>query len=174
MVLFVALGLGSIAIIGLSVVISRRRVPVALPAARPHQEAHNRQRVIASLARIVPASQRVRFDPAAFVDVPTLMQAMLTLCGADGARFVAAHTAEGEQQSHSVSFEKHTFRATVPASVDLASARSLLGLINGALNASSSARRVGMLFDQQHHWFAVLEPGFAARLQRVGVSVEPG
>jgi hypothetical protein len=171
--LSVALALGSVLIIVVLVVLSLRKVPVAVSVLRPHGETPNRQRVIASLARIVPSSQRVRFDAAAFADLPAFMRAVTTLCGAEATRFVVAHTAEGQQESHSVSFEKHTYRATVPAFVGLESAEPLLKLLNQALEVSKSARRVALLFDQQSHWFAVLEPGFAARLQRVGVQVAP-
>lgn len=170
--LSVALAVGGVLIIVVLVALSMRKVPPALPA-RPRTETLNRARVIASLARIVPAAQRVRFDPAAFADLPAFVQAVLELCGPESARFVATHSNEGDQQAHVVSFQKHSFRATVPPVVGLESAAPLLGLVNKALAASSSARRVGMLFDQQSHWFAVLEPGYGARLQRVGVIVEP-
>ena len=169
----VALAIGGVGIIVVMVVLSMRKVQVLPPAALPHAQTPNRQRVIASLARIVPSSQRVKFEAASFADLKGFMEAALALCGAESARFVSAVTPEGEQQAHSVSFEKHTFRATVPALVGVESAGPLLGIINKALAASSSARRMGMLFDQQSHWFAVLEPGYAARLQRVGVVVEP-
>ncbi|MDP1823950.1 MAG: hypothetical protein Q8L48_11935 [Archangium sp.] len=168
-----ALALGGIAIIVAMVVLSMRKVPLALPPVKPHSETPNRARVIASLARIVPASQRVRFDPAAYPDLAAFVQAVFALCGTESVRFVATHSRDGEQQAHTVSFEKHSFKATVPSPVALESTGPLLVLINKALAASSSARRVGMLFDQQHHWFAVLEPGYSARLQRVGVVVEP-
>ena len=104
--LAVALAIGGLLVIGVMVVLSMRKVTPALSAAKPHAETFNRARVIASLARIVPASQRVKFEPAAFPDLPMFMRAALDLCGADGARFVVAHTTEGEQQSHSISFEK--------------------------------------------------------------------
>ncbi|MDP2272586.1 MAG: hypothetical protein Q8N23_24755 [Archangium sp.] len=171
--LSVALAVAGVVVIGVLVVMSTRKLPTMASAVKPHQETHNRQRVIASLARIVPSSQRVRFDPAAFADLSSFIKAVLELAAPDTARFVPAHSNDGQQQSHSVTFEKHTFRATVPAQVELSSVEPLLGIVNGALNASHSSRRVAMLFDQQHHWFAVLEPGYAARLQRVGVVVEP-
>lgn len=171
--LSVALALVSLLIIVILVVLSLRKVPTVLSQARPHSETPNRQRVVASLARIVPSSQRVRFDAAAYPDLPMFMRAALALCSPESARFVAEHTAEGQQESHSVRIEKHTFRATVPAIVGLDSAEPLLKLINQALTVTRSARRVALLFDQQNHWFAVLEPGFAARLQRVGVQVAP-
>ncbi len=171
--LVAALALGGLTFAGVLIALSMRKVAPAQSTAKPHGETFNRARVIASLARIVPTSQRVKFDAASFSDLPTFMRAALDLCGPEGARFVAAHTADGEQQSHSVTFEKHTFRVTVPAQVELKNVEPLLGLINEALEASKSARRVGMLFDQQTHWFAVLEPGFAARLERVGVLVAP-
>lgn len=171
--LSVALALGGVLIIGVLVALSMRKVAVALPLAKPHAETPNRSRVIASLARIVPAAQRVRFDAAAYVDLTAFVQAVLALCAPESARFVATHSNDGEQQAHTVSFEKHSFRATVPSPVALESTGPLLGLINKALAASSSARRVAMLFDQQSHWFAVLEPGYSARLQRVGVVVDP-
>jgi hypothetical protein len=155
------------------VALSLRKVPVVLTAAQPHTQKPNRQRVIASLARIVPAAQRQRFEPGSLADLPALMQAVLALCGPDGARLVVAHTSDGPLQSHSVTFEKHTFRASLPAVVALESAEPLLKLINQGLAASKSPRSVGLLFDQQTHWFAVLEPGFAARLRRVGVLVVP-
>ena len=171
--LSVALALGVVAVIVVMVVLSMRKVPTVRPSAPSRLDTPNRQRVIASLARIVPSSQRVKFDPAAFPALSDFMKAALALAAPDSARFVASHSIDGTQQSHSVTFEKHTFKATVPATVELGSVEPLLGLINSALNASNSSRRVGMLFDQQHHWFAVLEPGYAARLQRVGVVVEP-
>lgn len=164
---------GGFLIIGVLVVLSRRKPPLALPSTRPQTETLNRQRVMASLARIVPADQRVRFEAASFADLQAFMQAALALCGPESARFAATHSTDGAQQAHCVSFEKHTFRATVNPAVGLESAEPLLGLINKALGAASSARRVAMLFDQHSHWFAVLEPGYAARLQRVGVTVVP-
>lgn len=172
--LSLALALGGVLTLVVLVVLSMRKVPLVLAASRPHAEAPNRQRVIASLARIVPASQRVRFEPASFPDLTGFMRAALALCAPESARFVITSTAEGEQQAHSVGFEKHTFRATVPAAVGWESAEALLRLINLALQASNSARRMALLFDQQTRWFAVLEPGFAERLQRVGVEVLPG
>lgn len=171
--LSVALAVGGLLILGLMVVLSLRKRPVALPTTRPQTETLNRQRVVASLARIVPAEQRVRFEAASFPDLEAFMQAALALCAPESARFVATHSNDGPQQAHCVSFEKHTFRATVNPAVGLESAEPLLALINKALGAASSARRVAMLFDQHSHWFAVLEPGYAARLQRVGVAVAP-
>jgi hypothetical protein len=171
--LAVVLAVVSVGIIVVLVALSMRKVPVVLTAAQPHAEKPNRQRVIASLARIVPPSQRERFEPASLPDLPAFMKAVLALCGPEGTRLVVAHSTEGNQQSHSVTFEKHTFRATLPSVVGLESAEPLLGIINQGLAAAKSARRVGMLFDQQQHWFAVLEPGFAARLRRVGVLVVP-
>lgn len=171
--LSVALAVVAGSVILVLVVLSTRKLPTMTVLAKPHQETHNRQRVIASLARIVPSSQRVRFDPAAFADLPSFLQAVLELGAPDTAPLTAAHVTEGQQQTHSVTFEKHTFKVTVPANVELSSAAPLLGIVNSALNAAHSPRRVAMLFDQQHHWFAVLEPGHAARLARVGVGVEP-
>jgi hypothetical protein len=170
--LSIGLAAGGVLIIVVLVVLSMSKAPPALPA-KLRSEAPNRARVVASLARIVPEAQRVRFDAAAFADLPAFVRAVFDLCAPESTRFVATHSSEGEQQAHVVTFQKHTFRATVPPGVGLASAVPLLGLINKALTAANSSRRVGMLFDQQSHWFAVLEPGYSARLQRVGVIVEP-
>jgi hypothetical protein len=164
---------GVVALLVVLAVLSLRKVPVVLTAAQPHAQTPDRQRVAASLARIVPPAQRERFEPAALADLSALMKAVLALCGPDGARLVVSHTTDGALQSHSVSFAKHTFRATLPAAVALENAGPLLALINQGLAASKSPRSVGLLFDQQQHWVAVLEPGFAARLRRVGVLVVP-
>ena len=171
--LFVALAVVVGSAILVLVVLSTRKLPTMAALAKPHHETHNRQRVIASLARIVPSSQRVRFDPAAFADLPSFLEAVFALGAPDTARLSAAHVTEGQQQSHSVTFEKHTYKVTVPANVELSTVEPLLGIVNSALNAAHSSRRLAMLFDQQQHWFAVLEPGHAARLERVGVVVEP-
>ena len=172
-ILSVALAVVSFLIIAVLIVMSMRKVPVTITAAQPHAEGPNRKRVMASLARIVPPTQRVRFEAEAYPDVAAFANAAIALCGAEGARFSAAHTTDGRVESHAVSVDKYTFRANVPAAVGAESAEALLKLINQALKATSSARRMALLFDQQSHWFAVLEPGYAARLQRVGVVVAP-
>lgn len=156
-------------------VMSMRKVPVALPSTTLAGEGPSQRRVLEALLRIVPDSRRVPFEAEAYADLSSFLTAALTLCGPEGSSFVAGPT-DGRPEAPSLSVGKHTFR-TPPAPnegvvpVGLATAEQVLGLINQALKVTRSAKRMALLFDQKRHWLAMLEPGFASRLQRVGVRV---